>query len=304
MRIRQGFLHTTLLVTITAVAPLWATQAQTIGWLDRAFTFREEQRPLTQPGARASRPTYVVQPAYSPADHVPWSEFYTNPNLAAQDYMIGSASKVMRPAGSGMTTGMAMAGGADVMGQRALDNARLERPSNIQIGEPGEFIGENGNVGRSTQVNEPVNDWRDQGTPRLTSRPGDYDYEVNPNRNGPLAPGGQILTDTTPQMSVPLVVSPSATSVLPTRGPSGAYQEFNADGKATRYAVQPGDTLGSIAAQPEIYNEAALWPLLYSANRRTIGSNPNRLKPKMELKIPRDYTPAQAKQARQRARRR
>lgn len=302
MRIRQGFLPTTLLVTLTAVAPLWATHAQTIGWLDRMFTFREEQRPLTQPGSgRASRPTYVMQPAYSPADHVPWSDFYSHPGLAAQDYMIGSASKVMRPAGTGMT----LAGGPDIIGQRALENARLDRPGSVMIGEPGEFIVDNGGIGRGTQVGEPTNDWREDGKPRLTSRPGDYDYEVNANRGAPLAPGGQVLADTTPQMSVPLVVSPSATTTaLPTREPNGAYLEYNTDGKATRYAVQRGDTLGRIAAQPEIYAEAALWPLIYSANRSTIGGSPNRLKPKMELTIPRDYTPDQAKQARKRAGRR
>jgi hypothetical protein len=37
--------------------------------------------------------------------------------------------------------------------------------------------------------------------------------------------------------------------------------------KPSVYTVKAGDTLASIAAKPEIYGEAALWPLLLSANQ-------------------------------------
>jgi hypothetical protein len=279
MRLRQGFLYFCSLIACTALAPLWAPHAQTIGWLDRLFTFREEQRPATQPGARASRPTYVVQPSYSGADHVPWSQFYTNPTLAAQDYMIGSASKVMRPANASM----AAVTGPDMIGQRALANARAAQPDNIQIGEPGEFLPPEGTIGRGTQVGAPTKDWREPGKPNLTSRPGDYDYETSTPREAPLAPGGEVLTETPSQDKI------QSNSNLPTR---------NSANKVTRYTVQRGDTLGSIAAQPEIYGEAALWPLLYSANRKAIGKSPLHLKPKTVLRIPRGYTAAQAQKAR------
>ncbi len=287
MLLRQALLAPSVLLLAALVAAPQVPQAQTIGWMDRIFTFREDQRPNPSGGARASRPAYVVQPAYGEADHAQWSNFYSNPNLAAQDYMIGSASKVMRPAGSGM---MADAG---MMGNRALENIRDARDSNILIGEPGEFMTDNGNLGRSTQVGEPTNDWRGTGQPRLTSRPGDYNYEAPRDRAEPLAAGGETLVETTPKFSVPVVVSPEGSPNLPTDS-----------NQSTRYNVQRGDTLGGIAAKPEIYNEAALWPLIYSANRSTIGKNPNRLKPAMELTIPRDYSPEQAKKARQRGGRR
>jgi hypothetical protein len=286
MKFRQALLCSSVLAVVAAIAVPLNTQAQTIGWMDRLFTFREDQRPNPNAGARASRPTYVLQPAYSHADHVQWNNFYSNPNLAAQDYMIGSASKVMRPAGSGMT----------MMGNRALENIRDARDlegGNLQIGEPGEFLGDNGNLGRATQISEPTNDWRETAEPNMRSRPGDFDYEAPRDRAAPLASGGETLVETTPKFSMPVVASPEGSPNLPTE-----------TDKLNQYQVQRGDTLGGIAAKPEIYNESALWPLIYSANRSKIGTNPNRLKPRMELKIPRDYTPEQAKKARQRAGRR
>lgn len=286
MKFRQALFATTLLAIVAGMAAPLAPHAQTIGWMDRLFTFREDQKPNPNAGARASRPTYVLQPAYSHADHVQWNNFYSNPNLAAQDYMIGSASKVMRPAGSGMT----------MMGDRALENIRGARDGeggNLMIGEPGEFLGESGNLGRATQIGEPTNNWRERGEAQMRSRPGDFDYEAPRDRAAPLASGGETLVETTPKFSVPVVASPEGSPNLPTESD-----------KPTQYQVQRGDTLGGIAAKPEIYNESALWPLIYSANRSKIGTNPNRLKPTMELKIPRDYTPAQAKKARQRAGRR
>ncbi len=39
---------------------------------------------------------------------------------------------------------------------------------------------------------------------------------------------------------------------------------------ATSYNVGEGETLWTISAQPEVYNEGLLWPLLYQANRDQI----------------------------------
>ena len=52
------------------------------------------------------------------------------------------------------------------------------------------------------------------------------------------------------------------------------------------YVVQPGDSLWSIAAKPEIYGRAARWRLLFDANRDLL-QTPDRLKAGMTLKIPR-----------------
>jgi nucleoid-associated protein YgaU len=273
--------------------------------MDRLFTFREDQKPNVSPNRRQMPPGYVVQPSYSPNDHVPWSQFYTRADLQAQDAMLGSASKVMRPPQPEYLAQAAPApGGFGAIADQALENARAERPTNIQIGEPGQGIGMQqgtSNVGRGTQVGAPKNDWRTPADPRLTSRPGDYDFERSPGTLAGTNGQGEVLAETAPKFSLPVIVP---TESGPTLTPDEVYLEYNAKNEATRYRVQTGDTLGSIAAQPKIYNDTSLWPLIYTANRKAVGRNPSRIKPRMELTIPRDYTEAQAKAARQRGKRR
>lgn len=54
--------------------------------------------------------------------------------------------------------------------------------------------------------------------------------------------------------------------------------------KDDEYIVLPGDCLYNIAAK--FYVGADMWPELYKANERIIGSNPDMIKPGMILKIP------------------
>lgn len=278
MKIRQALYASVVLSFMGQVS-----HAQTIGWMDRMFTFREDQKPLVNGSRRAVAPNYVTQPSYNPNDHVAWSQFYTQPDLQAQDALVGSASKVMRaPAQVAQAQG-----GFGAIADQALENGRAERSMNIQIGEPGEGIGMqtgSSNVGRGTQVGAPRNDWRDKADPRMSARPGDYDFE-----NSGVS-RGDTLAETAPRFNLPVI------------GP--ADKGTDTSGQITRYQVQRGDTLGSIAAQPKIYNDTSLWPLIYTANRNAIGRSPHRIKPSMELTIPRDYTEEQAKAARQRAKRR
>ena len=51
-----------------------------------------------------------------------------------------------------------------------------------------------------------------------------------------------------------------------------------------------------IAARPEIYNEAGLWPLIYRANRDQV-RDPYQLWPGQVLKIPRSYSREEAVEA-------
>lgn len=300
MKIRQA-IPVTLFAAMLMPILTPAAHAQTIGWVDRLFTFREDQKPLVNGSRRALQNQYVVQPSYNPNDHVPWSQFYTRQDLQAQDALAGSASKVMRPPVAEVAQAP-VHGGFGAIADQALENARAERPSNIQIGEPGEGVGMqsgSSNVGRGTQVGAPRNDWRERADPRLNSRPGDYDFEKGAQ---PLRGAGETLTETSPKFSLP-VIAP-ADSADPTPQADGTYLQFNDKGEATRYRVQRGDTLGSIAAQPKIYNDTTLWPLIYTANRNAVGRSPNRISPNMELTIPRDYTPEQAKAAMQRSKKR
>jgi LysM domain len=67
------------------------------------------------------------------------------------------------------------------------------------------------------------------------------------------------------------------------------------------YTVAAGDTLWTIAAQPQVYNDPLLWPLLYKANRDQI-RDPRQVYSGQVLSIPRDLSPADLEEARQKAR--
>lgn len=53
------------------------------------------------------------------------------------------------------------------------------------------------------------------------------------------------------------------------------------------YTVVSGDSLWKIAARKEIYGAGSKWQTIYNANKKTIGSNPNKLKVGQKLVIPR-----------------
>jgi len=58
------------------------------------------------------------------------------------------------------------------------------------------------------------------------------------------------------------------------------------------YTVERCDDLWSIAAKPQIYNDALLWPCIFNANKDKV-KNPNRLKVGTILTIPCNLTDAQ-----------
>ncbi|MFA6046787.1 MAG: LysM peptidoglycan-binding domain-containing protein [Phycisphaerales bacterium] len=220
-------------------------------------------------------------------------------------WLSSSASKVMRP--QAPTVGDASAGGWPAIAERAAANAQAESAGNVAIGDPGEGIGMqqgDAKIGRGTQIGAAIKDWRDGDSgPTIASRPGDYDYRApvgmgddtytgSPRAqfDSAAAQGGEVVTDATasPAIDVRFKNDPR-------------YVDFNTKGQVSKYAVQGGDTLGSISNQPAIYGTWKLWPLIYSANRRAIGGDPDNLKAKQRLDIPRDYTDKQAKDAERRA---
>ena len=71
----------------------------------------------------------------------------------------------------------------------------------------------------------------------------------------------------------------------------------------TSYTVRRGETLPQIAAKPELYNDMALWPLIYRANRDQI-RDPYQLWPGQTLKVPRNFSREDALEARRQAHRR
>ena len=68
-----------------------------------------------------------------------------------------------------------------------------------------------------------------------------------------------------------------------------------------QYSVGEGETLWTISAQPQVYGEGLLWPLLYQANRDQI-KDPRQIFPGQTLDIRRDMTSEEQEEARQRAR--
>lgn len=69
------------------------------------------------------------------------------------------------------------------------------------------------------------------------------------------------------------------------------------------HTVRRGETLPQVAARNEVYNDAALWPIIYRANRDQI-SDPHQLWPGQVLRIPRGFSREDAIEARKQAARR
>lgn len=68
----------------------------------------------------------------------------------------------------------------------------------------------------------------------------------------------------------------------------------------TIYVVKKGDSLPSIAARHEIYNDSYMWPLVYKANRDQI-KDPKIIYVGQDLKIPREMTMEEIIEARREA---
>lgn len=305
-----------MLPVAVALAMTWAVPAHAgmLGWMDDAFTFRKEQKPLITPRRTAVPPRVVVQPYYPNDEHVAWSNFYTRTDLEPQDYLSSSASKVMRPSPQqAAASSPAQAdGGWPAIAERAAANAQAEAEGsapNVMIGDPGDspmMASGDAQVGRATRIGPAVQDWREDGKAQIASRPGDYDYRApvggntvtaandpniaigTPQAAGDDSKGGSTITFTTDKTAADTSGDPR-------------YVAHNAKGQVTKYKVQGGDTLSSISGQPAIYGTWKLWPLIYSANRSAIGGSPTNLKVQQRLDIPRDYTQKQADDAERKA---
>ncbi len=70
--------------------------------------------------------------------------------------------------------------------------------------------------------------------------------------------------------------------------PGGQPPRFSPDAQiGDVYTVRSGDSLWSIAAQPDIYGQAAQWRRILEANRELLKDRPDRIRAGMKLKIPR-----------------
>ncbi len=257
-------------------------------WVDNMFTFREDQKARVAP-RHLLPPKMVDVPYYDPHASNQWSNYYTRDDLQPETYLTGSASKVMRP--------------ADDYGGQNYDTGQ-----NVVIGDPDQgpgmastgMDGYEATVRKQTKVGAANNDWRKDAIGaapdnRLgTSRPGDFDYGWRGQRQlGSIADddGGEKVAGGT-------VTGPAhGAKMAGDLHDDPRYLKFDAHGKVTQYQVQKGDSLATIAAQPGVYGNSKLWPLIYSANRKAIGKNIHNIKEREKLAIPRNYTKAQATDA-------
>ncbi len=81
----------------------------------------------------------------------------------------------------------------------------------------------------------------------------------------------------------------------------GDLESGNNSAQLSSYTVKRGETLPQIAARMEIYNDSALWPLIYRANRDQI-RDPYQLWPGQVLKITRNFSKEEAIDARKKSR--
>jgi hypothetical protein len=259
-------------------------------------TFNEDQkRPFNKYPTAPQAPHMF----YDPRTGDDWSQFYTGDN-SPQPYLNGSASMVVRPASSALPEPSAL--GYDVFARRHYLNNN--QPSgNVVIGEPGmgcpavETCEDNTLIAMApetkakTFIGNPKEHWRNAPSgPYITSRPGDFDYRGGAEAD---ASSGRGMASASVGDDLPPVKNGGAVVV--------GDAKYQGDG-STSYTVERGDSLSGISDKPKIYGDWKLWPLLYDANRGTIGHDPDLIKPGQNLGIPRDVTEADAQDARQEAR--
>lgn len=83
--------------------------------------------------------------------------------------------------------------------------------------------------------------------------------------------------------SNPNLIRPSQKLVVPALPQKGGTNKPPATSQRI-YTVRSGDTLSAIAL--EFYGDGTLWPLIYAANRATIGGNPDLIFPQQRLAVP------------------
>jgi nucleoid-associated protein YgaU len=83
--------------------------------------------------------------------------------------------------------------------------------------------------------------------------------------------------------------------------PAAPQDDNDASAATVEYTVDGGETLYSIAAQTNIYNDGLLWPMIYKANRDQI-KNPEQIFPGQKLTIQQKASETEKEDAREIAR--
>lgn len=124
------------------------------------------------------------------------------------------------------------------------------------------------------------------------------DSEVTGNRGnfagGVISPGGNLekAAEGQPQRLMPKVWWPAASeekaaAPVEAQAKKEKAKEAPAQKLVTKYKVKKGQTLGDIAALPEVYGTSKKWKKIYEANKDKI-KDPNKIYAGQVLDIPRD----------------
>lgn len=155
-------------------------------------------------------------------------------------------------------------------------------------------------------------------TPVLPSTPAVDSNSVAAPSSGEVSPAAVTSVEPVPQdpppslpkteMSAPREVATSAaprtdaTTQLPVvTSPVPSVVERRTELLTKAYVVKAGETLWTIAAEPELYGDALLWSLLYQANRDQI-KDPRTIYPGQVLSVPRNLSVEELEAAREWAR--
>ncbi|MFZ2619985.1 MAG: LysM peptidoglycan-binding domain-containing protein [Alphaproteobacteria bacterium] len=304
-----------LIFTLAAGVALPA-HAGMFEFIDDMFTFREDQKERVAP-RRQLPPREVVTPYFRPDQNAAWSGYYTRDDLRSADYLNGSSSKVMRPGESQMTPQEREALYRDRAQQEWLAQEQHQRqyqrqqpqhanpyadevnsqeyrsqqaPSRAYVGEPGTTPAYPSGQG-GVAIGKPHSAFEQRlDRTRPTPRPGDFDYQA-------AAPVGE---NEMADISSRYQAAPTNPSLADGKRHMDSADSGVSSGKVSSYKVQSGDTLSHISEKPQIYGDWSLWPLIWDANKGAM-KDPDNLRHGQKLGIPRDYSRAEARNARKRA---
>lgn len=116
-----------------------------------------------------------------------------------------------------------------------------------------------------------------------------HDKELYGNR-GYLVGGPQQSQKTAAAPAAPAPVK-RASFLQPRPRPVMPEKSFTETVTYDNYTVKKGETLGEIAARPEVYGTAKAWKRIFEANEDIL-KDPNRIKPGQVLRIPRGGEPS------------
>lgn len=126
------------------------------------------------------------------------------------------------------------------------------------------------------------------------NKPPRPDEEVSGNRGYVTSPASSVDAELGSFVPIEEPMEEAAAERIQSPGVQEAVTELQPLMQASQptptfeeYVVQKGDTLQIIAAKSNIYGRPSKWVKIYDANRDVI-EDPNKIKPGMRIKIPRD----------------